>query len=235
VFLLALPLLWVACMPPPGEDPVGPYSRLLLSSLAILETLQAYPVAGTQTPLAAIGLIPVGAMILADGIRQAKRSSGWIAAAPATAAVLATVLVSWLTIMNFTVAASLGLRGAAMVRVDPAQGAVLRSLVGAVAANHCADLITYPGMDSLYLWTSRGSSVETRYTVWYVTTAPSDQRRIVREWSQEENLCLVKNQHLVDFWANGRVPNGPFVDFVNGGFVEAGQYGDYELLVRSSS
>jgi hypothetical protein len=235
VFLVALPVLWVACMPPPGEDPVGPYSRLLLTSLAILEMLQAYPVAGTQTPLAAVGLIPVGAMILADGIRQAGRSSGWIAAAPTTAVALATALVSWVVIMNFSDATTLGLPGAEMVRVQPAQGAALRSLVGAIAANHCSDLVTYPGMDSLYLWTSRGSSVETRYTVWYVTTAPSEQRRIVRQWSQEENLCVVKNQRLIDFWAKGRVPNGPFVDFVNGGFVEAGQYGDYELLVRSSS
>ncbi|HEY0830589.1 MAG TPA: hypothetical protein VGE99_05555, partial [Candidatus Dormibacteraeota bacterium] len=66
VVLLGLPLAWIAAVRP-GDQPVS-YPRLLLPALAVLESLQAYPVAGTQLSIAALLMIPVGAIVLGDGI-----------------------------------------------------------------------------------------------------------------------------------------------------------------------
>jgi hypothetical protein len=48
-----------------------------------------------------------------------------------------------------------------------------------------------------------------------------------------QRICVVKSQSVIDFWAEGRqVQNRPLVEFIDAGFVSAGAYGDYELLVR---
>lgn len=89
IFLFALPLSWLASLPPPEPDnSTSPYWRLLVPALALLESLQAYPVAGTQLSLAAVGLMPVGAILLYDGIRQARtpaKSPSFDLVAPAAA------------------------------------------------------------------------------------------------------------------------------------------------------
>src|SRR5579859_2879172 len=50
LFLLALPLAWLATQAPreTADDSTFGYARVLLPALAVLESLQAYPVAGTQ-------------------------------------------------------------------------------------------------------------------------------------------------------------------------------------------
>src|SRR5262249_49374452 len=68
-FSLALPLAWVAALPPSGGTP-GPrerFIRLSIPSLAILSCLVAYPVAGSQVALGSIVLVLCGAVCVADG------------------------------------------------------------------------------------------------------------------------------------------------------------------------
>jgi hypothetical protein len=48
-------------------------------------------------------------------------------------------------------------------------------------------------------------------------------------------LCVVKNQTLIDFWAQGRaVPPQPVVEFIDSTFMPSATFGDYELLVRKA-
>jgi hypothetical protein len=68
-FSLAMPLAWVAALPSRRDsgEPLERMVRLLIPALAILEALQAFPVAGTQVDLGSLLLVLCGAVCLADG------------------------------------------------------------------------------------------------------------------------------------------------------------------------
>ena len=241
IYLLALPLAWLAATSPRGDaaDPIGPYCRALLPALAVLESLQAYPVAGTQVTLSGVGLLPVGAILLRDGLMQLRQRGGIATWVPRGALALGIALViayGAAVGSAFSRATPMNLMGAQSVRVSAQQGADLQDLVAAVDRSGCRYLITYPSMDSFYLWTPVESSLRMRYTLWYLTIGSAEQASIVEQLKSQPGLCLVRNQKLVDFWARGGpAPSGPLVDFVSDGFVPAGTFGDYELLVRASS
>lgn len=242
VFLFALPLSWMASLPPRPEpdNSTRPYWRLLVPALALLESLQAYPVAGTQLSLAAVGLMPVGAILLYDGIRQMRAratspSLELVAPAAGVMSILALSLLAPVILSSFASDVPLDLRGAQSVRVGRQQAAAFHGIVDSIGTHKCNYVITYPGMDSFYIWTDVRSSLQTRYGQWYLILDASQQGAIVEKLRDEPGVCVVKDRALIDFWTRGRsLPAGPLVDFIDGSFVLAGTYGDYELLVPAS-
>src|SRR5947208_249331 len=139
IFLLGLPLAWIAIRPP-GADAAGSYCRILLAALAVIGSLQIYPVAGSQLALAALVMVPLGAVILTDGIAQLlsspasaapwRRLAAW--ATPSAFAVTVTILIlsGYLTEGRFGSGSPSGLAGAESVRMPAQQGAQLREPVG---------------------------------------------------------------------------------------------------------
>jgi hypothetical protein len=239
-FLLALPLTWLAALPTgykPDDDRPGAYCRLFVPALAVASALQAYPVAGTQLGLAALGLVPVGAMILSDGIRElglaGRPLSRWVAPGALAANVLIFGLLGVASAQQFRAGVPLNLPGSQQLRLPASQAAQLRPLVAAVNTE-CSSFITYPGMDSLYVWTAQHPPSDMRYGLWWLSLDDAQQKAIVDQVSGKPRLCVVENQSVNEFWAQGRqIPRRPLVDFIDQDFVVAGTYGDYELLVRA--
>jgi hypothetical protein len=121
------------------------------------------------------------------------------------------------------------------MRLPAQQATQLRDVVQAVDRNNCSSLITFPGMNSFYVWTNQDGLIQTRYGQWYLILDNGEQQSIVQRVEGQPRVCVVKSQTLVDFWRHGvPVPSQPLVDFIEGSFVDAGTYGDYELLVRAS-
>ncbi len=233
LWLLGLSLAWIATGT--RRDEPNQYVRLLLPALAVLESLHAYPVAGTQLSLAALLMIPVGAVVLNDGI-TGVRARGAARVAPA-ALILATAVLAlegFLAGSQYTAGSPSGLRGAELVRMQARQAAQLRQLVAAIDSD-CSSFITFPGMNSIYIWTGQEPPSDLRYGVWWLTPDPVDQQAVVRQLEGRSRLCVVKNQTLIDFWAQGRqVPPQPVVDFIDASFMPSATFGDYELLVRKN-
>jgi hypothetical protein len=244
IFLLALPLAWLATQAPDenGDDPVGGYARVLLPALAILESLQTYPIAGSQLSMAALGLVPVGAITLGDGIRQLRAASlaggGTAKAVSALAPVLFVVNIAVVLVLTLIVTASfvngtpLGLPGAQAVRLPAQQAGHLRQLVAAVDRG-CSSFITFPGMNSLYIWTAEDPPTTVHIQQWWLVLDGNQQQALVQQLTGKPRLCVIKNQHVIDMWAQGRtISHSPLVDFIDREFVRDSSYGDYELLVR---
>jgi hypothetical protein len=244
LFLVALPLAWIATRAPKGDAgrPIDSYARVLLPTLAVLESLQAYPVAGTQLSLAALLLVPVGAITLSDGIRQLHalgaegsrtpfRLATWAAPAALLMNIAAFQLFGFLAVAAYAGGAPLGVPGAALVRVSPQRGADIRALVAATNQS-CSSFITFPGMTSLYIWTGQQPPLALYAGVWMFVLDSGAQQMDVDKLEGRQRLCVVKNQAALDFWTEGRpVPSRPLVQFINTGFVSAGVYGDFELLI----
>jgi len=246
IFLLALPLAWVATNAPDenGDDPAGAYSRLLLPALAVLESLQAYPFAGTQLSLAALCVLPVGAIILGDGIRQLRsargagrvslRAIGWVAPASLVIDAAVFLLFALTVTAGFRTGTPLGVPGAESVRL-PAQAATQLRLLVAAVDRDCSSFVTFPGMNSFYAWTGQGPPTSMRLEVWWQFLDSSTQQSIVQQLASRPRLCVIKNQRVIDMWAEGhQVPRTPLVDFIDRQFVHDGSYGDYELLVSAA-
>jgi hypothetical protein len=251
-FLLALPLAWVGVLPPSGDDenPADPWARLLLTALAVTGTLQAYPVAGTQEWLAASTLVPVGAVVFNDGLRElrasalARRSQSLLKVAESQprGAVIVNVAVwalfVYLTGMAYASGQALGLPGTELMRLPPAQASSLQSLVRAIDED-CATLITVPRMPSLNLWTRREDFTQLNEGgaggggVWMFSLSASDQQSVVSQIRERQSVCVALSPSLVNFWAEGRpVPRRPLVEYIDTAFEPAGTFGIYELLVR---
>jgi hypothetical protein len=246
VLLLALPLVWVATLPPRGVavDSIGPYPRLLLPALAVLQSLQAYPVAGTQLSIVGIALVPVGAISICDGMQELRlaglesrppraNQGAWVGPAAMLAGVAATLYLAFVTATGFIAKTPLGLPGAELVRVPADQGTQLRSLVASID-RYCGSFITIPGMNSFYFWTLQESPVQLDSEVWWSVLNGAQQQSILQQLETRQRLCVVKDQRLVEFWADGgQAPRRPLVDFIDSSFSAVGSYGEYQLLVRA--
>ena len=157
--LLFLPFAWVALIQPPGKPQGTQFARLLLPPLAVLQTLHAFPVAGSQVSWSTLMLIPVGALCIANGARWiafrpgnqgARRTPIAIGAVGATLALVALVSIHLEQEFNQVRAAyggsvPLGLPGAKDVRVSPQEAANFQAIVAAIDKN-CGSFLMLPGM-----------------------------------------------------------------------------------------
>lgn len=247
--LYAVPLAWVAVVPPAGDGqtPTDAFARVLLPALAVMETLQAYPVAGTQLWIAAMTLVPVGAIALNDGMRQLRAAA---AAAPSPwmstvarrlgpGALIVNVAV-WPVFVYFAAAAyilgqPLGLPGTELMRVPPSQASSLQSLVRAIDRD-CTTLVTMPRLSSLYVWTGESGFSERSTGVWIFSLDASEQQSVVSQIQGQPSVCVVRSPGLVDFWAGGRpIPQRPLVEYIDANFQSCATFGIYELLVPRAS
>jgi hypothetical protein len=246
LFFLALPLAFLAAVDPrrDGGDPALRYARLLLPALAVVESLQAYPIAGTQLSMAALLLVPVGAITLNDGIVQLREwatgeargrllaAVAWVAPAMLIANVAFYQLSAFLAVSGFAAAQPLGMHGAALTRLAPERAANVRSLVATIDSD-CSSFITLPGMASFYLWTGQAPPAQLYSGVWMYFLDDAQQERIVSDLKARTGVCVVKDQAVVDFWAEGRqVPRRALVEYIDSSFTPGSRFGDYELLVR---
>ena len=246
-FLLTLPLAWVAMLPPSGgaENPTNPLARVFLAALAVMEALQIYPVAGTQQWLAALMLVPVGAIILNDGLRQLEalplttRSESLLIVArtlPRGAVVVNVAVWTFFLYLMGTGYVSnppLGLPGTELMRLPPAQVSALRSLAS-VTDRDCTTLLTLPRMESLNLWTDKAgvSALYSDVGIWIFSLDAAKQQSIVAQIRDKQGVCVVLSQSVLDFEAEGRpVPRRPLVDYIDTAFQSAGTFGIYELLI----
>jgi hypothetical protein len=94
--LLPIALAWVVAAPrgrPDGYEKLD-FARALLPALAILQSLHAFPIAGSQAAWAALPLVPVGAMCIGDGLAQLGLTRARMQLA--TSLLFLTFAVSWL-------------------------------------------------------------------------------------------------------------------------------------------
>lgn len=245
LLMLAVALVWVAALSSRDDldSPTDAYARLLLPALALTESLQAFPIAGTQAAIASLGVVLLGAIAINDGVRQlgawaAGRSRPRLVAAakfvPVAALILsvaATSLWAWLAAAGYLAGSPLGMPGAEQLRLPPAQRNALTSLTSAVRQD-CNGFITVPAMPSLYVWTGQEAPAPLYITDWIYFLDSAQEQSIVEAVRTRPRMCVVRNDAVVKFWAQGRpAPTGPLIDFVESNFVVSGTYGDYELLV----
>jgi hypothetical protein len=249
---LALPLVltWVAMLAPAGleEEPGRRFLRVFVCFLALAEALQVYPVAGSQVGIASVTFVAVGAICLADGIRQltnwsaaggaeALRKSGAVIAVAgiALAGVLAYDLVLRPLANNafiYSEEPSLALPGANLYHPPAAEGEELTRLTRLVEEHGCTSLIGYANLNSLYLWTGIEPPRPVPPGAWVVLFGEKLQRETLESVRDSPRPCAVRSDALAEEWLQGNPPReGPLVDYILEELESVATVGRYELLV----
>ena len=241
---VAVTLAWYAAVPVDvAVDRVDVFKRMFIGALAVLGSLQAYPVAGSQIALALVLFVPLVAIALADGwnVLDARARSGRAGSSSrkviAGAAALATALFAWLLPLReyeqrYYENVPLRIAAADGLRLPAFQAQSLRSLVW-MLKQQCSTFITYPGMNSLYVMTGMQPPTGLNTTSWMFQLDSAAQQRVVDVVARIPRLCVVRNQELIDFWRTDRiVPDRPLVRYIDDAFRIAWSNGNYDVLVR---
>jgi hypothetical protein len=238
-----LPFVWVAlAVTVPGESRTPSFARLLLPLLATLQVLHAYPVAGSQTLLAAVLLVPTGALCVANGLRGLWRviPEGSDRIGLAGLAVVATVILAWFTFDTYLKIPihqargtyhdgyALELPGSHDIRLGNKEEVELYEAVANGIQENCKATLMEPGMDSFYLWSEQEPPSYTA-TGWETLFDEEHQDKVIKDTESIPHLCLLRNPELAAGWGLGE---GPLVKYLEHGFTPIGQWDDYELLRR---
>jgi hypothetical protein len=235
--LALAPFLWVALA---GRCAAGaPLGPLVLALLAALQTLHAYPVAGTQVAWATFLAIPVGGVALADGwrrLRGALETAGMLGATSsrlagaALGAGLAVAAVSgvYATHRRLELAYAQGvplqLPGAERVRV-PREQAILYRLLAGNLATRCRTFVTQPGLFSFHLFTGMDPPTRLNATVWMLLLSDAQQERIVERLAgSPAPVCALRRQR--------RVFTTPLARYIEERFVTLFEVESFEFRIR---
>ena len=249
-FTLALPLLCFAAIPRAGATESERIARMALVSLAVIEGLLAYPVAGAQVRWSTLLIIPVGMLCLHDGVcllrsfavvrpRAFRFATGLFASALLLAAIgwFASVFVADQSYEASTYHAGtpLQLPGSSLIRLPVAQVAPLESLSHAIRAQ-CSTFLTMPTLNSLYFWTEERPPT-TWYNQWFFTLDTAQQAQVIQlvKGPDRSRFCVVDNQYWSAFWDQGHaIPQLPLARLVEKFMREHGSpqvFDGYQLFV----
>lgn len=250
---IALPmtLAWVAALAPAGapEPPYRRFARIFLPLLAVCQTLQAYPVAGSQVRIASVAFVAVGAVCLADGLGQLRTwsaASGW--RAPRFQAVSTAVGLALAAVLGYHVIVSpaasglvayrdnqkLPLPGAEMLHLAQPQNEEFVRLVDLMHEHRCTAFIGFPNVDSLYLWSGIEPPKPNPPGAWPIVLPLDQQQRVVDQMRASPRPCAMRNDGLAEgAWLHGTPPDesDPLVDYIFNDFKTVDEVGEYKFMV----
>ena len=244
----ATPFCWLLLRPPVADR--YDHARLILAAGAVVQTLAAYPMPGSQAYFLRIPLIMVGVVVLADGVSALRQSSSFSVpirpfVQPALSAVLAAVallypLLAYRANRQYADLVSLNLPGADRIHVEPELAADYRWMATQLREN-CDTFISLPGLPSLYFWTGKpmpGRKDQLpgplNMEQWMDLFTPEQQQNIAADFARHPNACGIYHPTGVDFWNTGHhhISDWPLAAYLMANFKPVAQSGDYQFLIR---
>ena len=244
--VLPMALAWVAAFAPAGseEAPFARFARIFLPLFAVSQTLQVYPVAGSQTRISSVAFVAVGAICVADGTRQLRAwgaANGWeglrlqavsSAAAFAVVAVLAFRSVTSSAASDYRERPALPYAGADLLHLAPSQGEEYVQLVDLLHENHCTTFIGFPNVDSLYLFSGIEPPKPNSPGAWPILLPLDQQQRVVDQMKASPRPCAIRNDGLADTsWLHGAPPDesDPLIGYIFNDFETVATVGEFEF------
>jgi hypothetical protein len=250
-FLLGFvtPFCWLLLFPWANQPAASiTHARILLCTAAVLQTLYAYPIAGSQTFFLRVLLIVVASVWLLDGLHSFPSSFSLAPvlrrfARPAAAVTLAAVALAYplLAYRASRLYASLtpaNLPGAERIHLEKEEAEDYQWLVTQLRRN-CDTFVGLPGIPSLYFWTGKplpgpahGPMNENN---WMYGLTSAEQQTIVDDLSRHPDACAVYHPSGVDSWNKGRldVRGWPLAKYILTRFKTVGHSGDYQFMIRN--
>jgi hypothetical protein len=245
------PFCWLLLCPPEDTQQRESHARILLCTATVLQTLYAYPMAGSQTYFLRVLLIVVAAISLLDGLHSLTPSARLAPivrsmARPAAVATLAAVALAYPVLAYranrlYASLTPLDLPGAERLHLEKDEARDYQWLVARLRQN-CDTFVGLPGIPSLYFWTGKPlpgpvhqSPGPLNYDNWMYTFSSAQQQVIVDDFSRHPDACAVYHPSGVDSWNRGKldVRGWPLANYILTHFKTIGQTGDYQFMIRN--
>ena len=249
LLMVATPWVWlVAVNGPSGSAPQPKSGRLLLALTAATQSLQAYPVAGTQYAWATLFLVPVAGICLSDVLslcgHRLARSGLVLPSSLAWRGLLSVLLFFGLcrhhAIQPFALPAdyrqkvALQLPGAGRLHL-PISVAGRYHWLTANLARYADVFASMPGLNSLYLWTRSEPPTGWNVTTWMTKLDAARQGEIVAALRHATRPCIVEAPAVLAFWLQGRaMPPSPLAHAIQRDYVPAFARDGYVFRVRKT-
>jgi hypothetical protein len=214
--------------------------RALLCSLAVLNSLQAYPVAGSQLTLATALIVSVAAVCLGDGLagiaallRGGAAEVPWrLAAGPLLA--IGVLMAQWNLTgamrAKFAALTPLDLPGARRLRMSEPQVALYRWLVANLRGGDT--FVAMPAINSLYIWSELEPPTRMNPNAWMLLLDDAQQQRVCDALASYSRAAAVVVPRDVSRMYGEAQPGQPLARCIADEFRAAGSFLGYELKVR---
>lgn len=238
--LLGLLLGPLLLLPRNGEPTeAATRGRQLLATLTVLESLQVYPISGDQVSFSLFPALLAGVVVasdLAPDLNAALRARlGQVFAVAAVLLLIGPLSLGVASWQAWSQAPSLTVRGASLIHRPAGDSDPIEQVVAAAERSGCRSLITYPGMLSFYLWSSLPPppGVELVDGIWWTLDPYLEPAE--HGLSQLHDACLIRDPSNEIFWSElGLGPSDSrFTAFLASDFHQLGEYGGYQLWLRS--
>ncbi len=243
LFELVPPFCWLVLYGrPENGSESDAFARTLLCVVTVLQTLIAYPIAGSQRSFILVLPIILVMICLGDFLQwQLKRlpiiPPFFVRAV--TPVLLICVAASYVAIINserkdYGSLPSLQLPGAGRIHLQQRQAQDYRWLVRNLD-DHCDVFVGLPELPSLHLWTGKDPLAGLEVDNWMLTASNEQQIAASAALSEHPNACAIRNPGLVDFWTrtNQNTDPPPLARYLRENFKVVGSTGQFSLLVRN--
>ncbi len=242
----AMVLAWIAAIPPLGriEPPHRRLLRVFVPMLALAESLQVYPVPGSQMGIAAFSFALVGAVCLSDSLVElrawsAARGTSALANYGAVVPVLAVALPALFVlngillpgatnISDYHLEKKLNLPGSELIHLPSEQAEQFEDVVELIDKHHCSTIIGWPSVNAFYFWSELEAPRPTLPNAWVYALNESQQAQALRELKASPRPCAIRNDEQAVMYLKGLPPpDKPLVNYVLNDFkpvVEVGPY-----------
>jgi hypothetical protein len=253
-YAIAVPFIWLVLVEPDPREEKSTrelFARISLCLLAAFQTLQAYPVGGSQQYWAVFLVVPVAALCFGDGLRSLrnvamyrwKRDRGW--PGPTWLQPTFTVLLLFcIGTAYYAKADIVGLEaayaklipldtpGASRMRLKESEVRQLRWAVENLKS-HCDGFVGMPGFASMYFWT-KIAPPGTINNAWILNLEDDRQHEIIEVMQTYERSCVLRNPGHEKFWRMGRWSSskGPLERYIQTQYKPFRQCEPYTLLVK---
>lgn len=228
-----LPWSWLVLFP---AARIGMFGRVLLAIMTGFQSLQAYPIAGTQMALASVLLVLLSTVCIFDAISALRlpeivraRTSGWptgrrslVQSAVALGAIYLFANV-WCNLPEgrryYGSLPELELPGSRYVRTDAETTQRYQALAKYLEANSDT-FLTCPGMNSFYFWTAKPPPTHLNPTALGMLTAAQEARVFAALRASKRPLVVVLDEIVEASGRDDAAPAGMLMKAVKEEYVE---------------
>jgi hypothetical protein len=240
---LVLPYCWLVLYGNvANRDNPNAFLRTLLCLVAVLQSLYAYPIAGSQRFFILVLPIIVVMTYLGDLMSwQQERLSAIppMLSRAATSMILICVAAFYLAIdlnarADYNSMPSLQLSGAERIHVPLPQALDYRWLVQNLN-DHCDIFVGFPELPSLHFWTGKDPLPGMAIDDWMLSTSDEQQIAVAAILSEHPNACAFYSPVLTNMWnpSHRNLDSLPLVDYLHDNFKVVGARSQFYFLIRN--
>ncbi len=221
--MVLAPFAWLVLIEPSGARDTR-FARGVVCFYAILTTLYAFPVSGSQSIFSMVPLVIVIGVCLYDTAIMCGQFAPRVFWRPSLA--VATLLLLGLYVGEliraehlYSTLVPLELPGADRIHVEPSDAHLYQWLTSEVN-QRCSSFFSMPGLYSLYFWTHQESPTTLTMNDWPAFFNADQQRAMLNELERHDTGCVVYNPESVERLSAGQdVYVGPLAQYVRSEFT----------------